>query len=363
MSAGTYIQEPTIEKIRQIYLDNDTLAPKEIWYKLQNMVEQGERVPSLSYVQKFCREELFPNYKKMQDELKDTPWNTATLNIEQINPEVIPWLIRLQISRNKFLSKPITVREGKWFNQLFGLRNDIVVRDSDEDNDLNLKKTFVSHVIATWAQIYAYREKLDAIANLKKSDYTDLDICLFESNFGSGHTISLWRSEAEHVIFTSKENHTKDDLAKHYSAMKLYSMDTIRYLEIVHLRHSLGDPNMSDESIDLYLEILLALAEKKSFDKLEKSLQKSTYRKRLAFFTRLRQWCKDNPIVEITNDSMDDPNIERNDSLCSIISTILKDIEGEVKETTAISPITSLTVEGFNKREGRTTDKKRKDST
>ena len=357
MAGGTYIQEPTKEKIRQIYLENDTLAPKEIWYKLQNRVEQGERIPSLSYVQKFCREELFPNYKKMQAELKDTPWNTATLNIEPINPEVIPWLIGLQVSRKKFLSKPITIREAKWFNRFFGLRNDIIIKDSDVDNDPNLKKTALSHVIAMWAQIYAYREITDTVASVKESDYTDLDRHLVELDFEDVYNTSVWRTQREIEAFAHKEKHTEDDLEKFYSNMARSSMDIIKYWEIVYLRHSLGDPDMPDESMDMYSRVLLRIADKKS---LNKSLQKSTYRKRLTFFARLRQWCNDNPFIELTDYNFDDPDAER-DCLYSMVSTILNDIEGEVKESTSISQIASTAAEGFDRRFGGTVDKERKD--
>jgi len=348
MSGGPYIQEPTIETIRQIYMENDTLAPKEIWYKLQNRVEKGERIPSLSWVQKYCREELFPNYKRMLEELKETPWNTATLNSEPINAEAIPWLIALQVSRKKFLSKPITLREAKWFNRFFELRNDIVIKDSDVDNDPKLKKTVLSHIIAMWAQIYAYREKMDTIAGIKKPDYTDLDSHLVELDFEAVYTTAAVRTIREELAFTGTENHSKDDLAKFYSAMRLSSMEGIRYWEAFFLSHSLGDPDMSEESIGMYAKIILSLIGEKSFDELEKSRKKSTYQQRLAFFARLRQWCNENPETEVTTDNF-----------LSIVSSIKK-FKGEkdrVEEMMSASSIAAAAAEGFNKRFGGTVDK------
>ncbi len=53
--------------------------------------------------------------------------------------------------------------------------------------------------------------------------------------------------------------------------------------------------------------------------------------------------------------------ILRNDNLYSIVSTILKGIEGEVKENRSSSQIASLAVEGFDRRFGGTVDKERKD--
>ena len=35
--------------------------------------------------------------------------------------------------------------------------------------------TYQFAIIATWAQIYAYRERIDAIAGIKEPDFSDLD--------------------------------------------------------------------------------------------------------------------------------------------------------------------------------------------
>ena len=36
------------------------------------------------------------------------------------------------------------------------------------------EEIFLSHIIATYAQIYAYREKIDTIADIKNTDYSDI---------------------------------------------------------------------------------------------------------------------------------------------------------------------------------------------
>ncbi len=319
MAAGTYVQESINKKISQIYEQNDKLAPKQIWYELQNRVEQGERIPSLSYVQKYCREELFPNYNKMRATLKDKPWNTAALNSEPINAEVIPWLIGLQVSRKQFLSKPITIREAKWFNRLFGLKNDLALKYFNVDNDPKLKKRLISHVIATWAQIYAYIEKIDTIASVKEPDYTDIDRELARLNIGLAYR------KANRILsdIKEKEKLTEKDFAKLNDSVSRVYIDFITRWEVHFLNHSLGDHDMSFMSLMRYGEIItnysLTILEDGSP---YQSLKKLKYRQKLAFFERLRHWCNDNPETKVTTDNF-----------LSIVSTIQKSIErdGESK--------------------------------
>jgi hypothetical protein len=327
MSAGTHIPETTNEKIRRIYLDNDKLAPKEIFNKLEDSAGENERVPSLSYVQKFCREELFPNYDKMQKELRDSPWNTATLNIEPISPEAIPWLIKLQTSRIKYLSKLITIREAKWFNRFFGLRDDIVIRDSDADNDPELKKIIIPYILAFYAQIYAFREQLDTIANIKNPDYTDMDSHLVELDFNPFNDISFNRTLNEISFTSDKKNYPKIGRFHYSIRISAIYIDYISNSEIFYLHHPLGNPDMSDKSIELYLNILFSLTCKKSFNKFKNRLQKLTYIQKLTFFMGLRKCCNDNPVFKTKNDSICDTDAEKNDKLYSIVSTILKGIQ------------------------------------
>ena len=102
-----------------------------------------------------CNSEISHGNKQNRTLIIQKALDTSTLNIEPINPEALPWFIATQVNRKMFLSKSLTVREAKWFNRLFGIRNDIAVKDSDVDNDPDLKLRSSFNVIATWAQFYA----------------------------------------------------------------------------------------------------------------------------------------------------------------------------------------------------------------
>ena len=118
----------------------------------------------------------------------DTPWNTAALNAEPITTEALPWLISIQENRILWLSKMLTEREAKWFNRLFGFKSlfsSAVLMDMGiESPDSSLVNTYQSAMVATWAQIYANREKVAEVAGIEKPDFSDLDSCLARYNSG-----------------------------------------------------------------------------------------------------------------------------------------------------------------------------------
>ncbi len=102
----------------------------------------------------------------------DKAWNTSVLNSEPISPDALPWLIGVQVHLKSYCSKPLTIREAKWFNRLSGFRYTFPVSLESLGISDRTKDAFLSLVIATWAQIYAYREKIDTIARIKEPDYS-----------------------------------------------------------------------------------------------------------------------------------------------------------------------------------------------
>ena len=83
----------------------------------------------------------------------------------------------MQYNFKKYLARPLSIREVKWFARLFGFRTYFKPLQEIED-DPDLKFMFISNVLASWAQVYAEREKVDTIAGIEEPDYSDLDIAI-----------------------------------------------------------------------------------------------------------------------------------------------------------------------------------------
>ena len=137
--------------------------------------------PSLRSYEELVRE--IRNNARVQNPV-DKSWNTALLNSEMLDPDLIPWIINVQYHLNKYLAKPLTIREVKWFTRLFGFRTYFKPLPEME-NDPDLRSLFISNVLATWAQIYAEREKVDDIAGIQEPDYSDLDIAIVDNDFSA----------------------------------------------------------------------------------------------------------------------------------------------------------------------------------
>lgn len=280
----------------------------------------------------------------------DKPWNTASLNIEPITPEALPWLILIQENRKIWLSKMLTQREAKWFNRLSGYRNlsppSVLTDMGIESPDSNLVNIYQSAIVATWAQIYAYREMIDAIAGIKEPDFSDLDSYLLNYNLGD-----LIPSEVEQTFgnFDSvlkkierEENPNKRTVTKVENRIESGVLSFIRVEEIYNLNHSLGTPDMSPESILLYFFIMVPdyIADRLrglTYHTLKdpqlnvyymilpepviKIRAELTYVQRIDYFVDLRQWCKEHP--EALKVRPENFEVE----MLAIISSIVKEDE------------------------------------
>lgn len=258
---------------------------------------------------------------------EDKPWNTALLNIEPIIPEALPWLMVIQENRKGWLSKILTQREAKWFNRLSGYKNlfstPVLIDTGIESPDLNLVvHTYQSAVVATWAQIYAYRERIDAIAGIKEPDFSDLDSYLAKDTFDDFIESEMKQLSVDFdlvlKIIEMEANPSKRMITKLEHRIESGVLSFIRDEEIVYLNHSLGTPDMPPESILLYFQIMLPdfIADRVrglmyhplndpqlnvNYMVLPKPLIKIraelTYMQRMNYFVDLRHWCKEHPEV------------------------------------------------------------------
>jgi hypothetical protein len=233
----------------------------------------------------------------------DEPWDTSMLSSEPLSSEVIPWLMGMQYYRKCYGSKPLTVREAKWFGRLFGFRDTWDLQKIEMDFKISqqlIRNVFLPHVIATWAQLYAYREKIDTIAGIKITSYS-----LMDNHIASGELKEIYDYNNKWLFDSIDETVNRDDVSKKdiedFDAKYLLPslVDQIRFQEIQILAYSLGEPDMSHKSIALYSHALTTLLA----DNLElrDRVQKLPQVKKVRFLVLLREEVKDNPNTPLVN--------------------------------------------------------------
>lgn len=232
---------------------------------------------------------------------EDKPWNTATLKEEPISYEALPWLMAIQEWRKEYISKPLTIREAKWFNRLFGFKaifNPFArfpeLKTSDNPSLIN---TWTYNLIATFAQFYARKEKIDTIAGIKEPDYSDLDDNITKGNFQAIFKASekaLYQAMHEIAALPNDTPGMKAKLEKFsHNWLQPATTDNIYYYESAWLTHILGEPDMSLASRGLYVHTLKTISLDPNIN--EWTLKLPTYDKRMKFFLGIRVWCKNNP--------------------------------------------------------------------
>jgi len=255
------------------------------WYraetaKMLKLADQDN--PSLRSYEELLRE--VRRKSKIENPL-DKPWNTALLNGEPLNPELIPWIMCTQYNRKRFLAKPLTIREVKWFTWLIGLKDSIKLLPEIENNP-NLKSFFISNALATWSQLYADREKIEAIAGIQNLDYSDLDIAMVGNNI--------------RLAVTHNDEKVEDrTLRIRASGAEIPEREYIVYYESDYLRHSLGEPEMSHQSCHAY-NIMVSYATVHY----NEQLRMTPYLQMINFFIIMRQFCKDRTLDQVINFTM-----------------------------------------------------------
>jgi len=257
------------------------------WYrnetaKLMGLDETDN--PSLRSYEELCR--AIRKKVRVQNSV-DKPWNTALLDNEALDSDIIPWVIKAQYNRKKYLSKPLTIREVKWFSKLFGFRKYIKPL-SEVEGDKYLKFLFLSNVLATWSQVYADRERIDLFAGIQDQDYSDLDIAIIDNNIRLA------------VTFIDEKMFDRT-LRMQASKAEIPEREYIVYFEFDYLQHSLGEPEMSHESCHAY-NIMMSYAKVQYGEK----LRVAPYLQMINFFILMRQFCKDRTLDQVIDFTMSD---------------------------------------------------------
>jgi len=272
-------------------------------YKIKKLYDEGKLKPYLDYLKVIAKEDgnqsaiIKPKYAEVENDL-DAPWQFGLSKSNDVLAEAIPWLMELQLYRKTYCSKPITIREAKWFSRLSGFRqtfsdlSDFLT--ASEIHDDKIRNSFLWNVIATWAKLYAYREKLDTTAGIEKTDYSDLD-----SYMGTNSLKALDEYNNKWSLITVKRianevEITREDLEKfNVRYMMSSNIDNVRSGEIYFLAHSLGDPEMTDSAIDLYSHAFTIIF--LDLDGFSKRLLKLPYILRIRFLVNLRRWISEHP--------------------------------------------------------------------
>jgi hypothetical protein len=248
--------------------------------------EQNEKSPTIETLKKYISEA-----RNKGSDLLEKPWNTYTLNQEPISTEVVPYLIVIQKERKRFLSKPLTVREARWFNRLFGFKNTLAVESPEIKNDSDLTALFLANVIATWSNFYSSREQIDEISGIKEPDYTDLDSALASLD------LSRISSSGQRRLFNNLDSvelivQRQEDRGK-FAVIKPVLIDGIRNVEISVLDHHLGSPDMPVKSIVSYgSALLINIVQNEQWYERLKGLP---YLQEIKFFIGLRKHLLVNP--------------------------------------------------------------------
>jgi hypothetical protein len=269
-------------------------------YKIVNnkLYEIHGREVSLSYVNEILAD---LNRKRKAGQLifkEDKYWSTSNLlNDNSISPEVIPLLLSVQFHLKNQIAKPLTIREARWFSRLSGFYKTFEIFSSNLENEFqdnpNLKKYFILNAISTWSQLYAYRERIDVIAEIEDADYSDMDEALMQQDYKAIFYKNLNPIIEEMIRLAAREDDIDEIDLAHFKNLYMApsAMDIIRIHEIMCLGHGLGTPDMNMESINVYTRILLTLkADTEQFEK----FTEQKYEHRIDMLRETRNICKEN---------------------------------------------------------------------
>ncbi len=228
------------------------------WYRSETAKTLGldeNNNPSLRSYEELCR--ATRKNARVQNPV-DKLWNTALLDNETLDSDVIPWVINAQYNLKKYLSRPLTIREVKWFSRLFGFRRYIKPLPEMEGNP-DLEFLFLSNVLATWAQVYAEREKIDGIAGIEELDYSDLDLAIVDNDYSAIRQYSdELLSEQIHNVLGNRKEISEGNWNK---IQELWTLPSLKHNILIFesniLRHSLGDTEMPPQYLRAYHNLLL----------------------------------------------------------------------------------------------------------
>jgi hypothetical protein len=265
------------------------------WYRAETARILGldeNTNPSLRSYEELCR--AARKNARVQNPA-DKPWSTALLESEMLDPELIPWVINSQANLKKYLSKPLRIREVKWFARLFGFRNHFKPI-TEVEKDPKLKFLFLTNALASWAKVYAEREKVDSIAGIEEPEYSGLDLAIMDNDFSQIREYSDEKMSGQvHDMLGKKPELTDNQWVKIQEGWTLPSLrHNILVLESRILSHSLGDPDMSTEYLRAYHNLLF----RHDYGRYEEDYG-ATYEERIHTFINLRKQVIDTAQDEI----------------------------------------------------------------
>ena len=273
--------------IESMKKDNPELPEKEI-----GRIINSKKLPGESAINKYLTR---INKVIAKPDPEDSLWNTAILQGEPITPDVVPVLVGVQSQRKAYLSVGLSVREARWLNRLFGFRDTFRRKCPSDGNDHEKEVVFIPNMLATWSQIYAYREKIDALAGIEKPDFSELDTRILNNDCTLGYkyvSAFYFRSSEVASLGADKEKYKRFD--KTYTSSTLIAQ--IWLMECGLLSHSLGTPDLTHNSLLVYHTGLSGLT---SGDiQCLQRFQKLPYGKRIELLVTLRQWSKDRSLPE-----------------------------------------------------------------
>jgi hypothetical protein len=268
--------------IERMKKDNPELPEREIV-----RIINSKNLPGESAINKYLTR---INKGIAKPDPEDNSWNTAILHDEPITPDVVPVLVGVQSQRQAYLSVGLSVREARWLNRLFGFRDIFRRKCPSDGNDYEKEVVFIPNMLATWSQIYAYREKIDVLAGIEKPDFSELDTYILNNDCTLGYkyvSAFYFRSSEVASLGTEKEKYKRFD--KTYTSSTLIAQ--IWLMECGLLGHSLGTPDLTYNSLKVYYTGLSVLT-CGDIQRLHR-FQKMSYGKKVELLVTLRHLSKD----------------------------------------------------------------------
>lgn len=160
----------TKELVKDIFLKHPDWTAGRIRHELLDSVPPADtgKVPKLNAIQKHVED--LKRIHNSQAELYH-PWNLGELTGYELNPAVVPILLREQIERQKENHHPLTVWEALWASRLYSTLADL----------LKDKPEALHESVIYWAGEYTLKEKYDRYSGSEKIDTSEFDIELFNN--------------------------------------------------------------------------------------------------------------------------------------------------------------------------------------
>ena len=172
--------------IGQAIHDSKNMPRRALAVRLQDLIEKmGEISPTEDTLARIISEA-----RNQQPSEFDQPWSIGACAQYNIPPDIIPVLIRMQRNRTprqrKDVVRELTIREAKWFAQLFPVADPVV------------NKIFVGDGGRLWllsliVSCYVQRERVSEQMNEQYPNTSDLDSLYFANeDILSNNSLEVW---------------------------------------------------------------------------------------------------------------------------------------------------------------------------